>query len=419
MRACAAFVLLLAGLASASEVTLAPDRMLEIGGKRTFVIGLYEYPQDDAILDAVAKAGFNLIHASANRTDLDRLYQRGLFAWINTGDAIDLGKDGSKSDAPLRDMAAAWGSHPALLVWEVPDEALWNCWLSAYAEPLPLLERVDVFQKRAAERCAGLVAGYKALKKLDSHHPVWMNHAALNSIEDLAAFNNAADIVGCDEYPVLPYPTPIVDVSRGLLNLVGTCTTRMQIAAPGKPVWMVLQGTGWTDFDGLFGPKDPSGQRPDFHESRFMAYDVIVRGARGILYWGTHYTPKDSQLWRDLLRVASELSALQPVLSAPDAAVVPTTKASAAILPVNEAVHALGKNVDGRIWWLVVNEYPIPVSCTLSGLDVLDGQSYTDSASGVQAVIQNGAMSLEIPAYGVLVLEPRASGSGPVARPES
>jgi hypothetical protein len=113
------------------------------------------------------------------------------------------------------------------------------------------------------------------------------------------------------------------------------------------------------------------------------------------------------------------LSALQPVLSAPDAAVVPTTKASAAILPVDEAVHALGKNVDGRIWWLVVNEYPIPVSCTLSGLDALDGQSYTDSASGVQAVIQNGAMSLEIPAYGVLVLEPRAFGSGPIARPES
>ena len=397
---------LAAGAALAAEVAIAPDRMLEVNGKRTFIIGLYENPSDDAVLDEVARAGFNLIRASEDKAALDRLHRRGLFAWLNTGGRIDLGKDGAGSDAPLRDMVAAWGSHPALLVWEVPDEALWCCWLAAYDKPLPLLERLDVFRDLAAERCAGFVAGYDALKKIDPMRPVWMNHAALNSIEDLAAFNKGADIVGCDEYPVLPYPTPIFDVSRRGLGMVGTCTERMQAAAPGKPVWMVLQGAGWVDFDGLFGPKDPNGQRPDFHESRFMAYDAIVRGARGILYWGTGYTPKDSQLWRDLMKVARELADLQPVLSAPDASVVPEIKAPALVFWGSQAVQALGKNVDGQTWWLVVNEYPMSVSYTLGNLAGLEGQAYTELASGSRLAVSDGALRNNIPGYGVHILKP-------------
>ena len=50
-----------------------------------------------------------------------------------------------------------------------------------------------------------------------------------------------------------------------------------------------------------------------------MAYDAIVHGARGILYWGTAYTKRDGTLWGDLLKLVRELADLQRVLSAPDA----------------------------------------------------------------------------------------------------
>jgi hypothetical protein len=58
-----------------------------------------------------------------------------------------------------------------------------------------------------------------------------------------------------------------------------------------------------------------------------MAYDAILHGANAILYWGTAYTkpveddgsPANGRprLWRDLLRVARELRALEPALVAP------------------------------------------------------------------------------------------------------
>jgi hypothetical protein len=182
----------------------------------------------------------------------------------------------------------------------------------------------------------------------------------------------------------------------------------MQAAAPGKPVWMVLQGAGWVDFNGLFGPKNPDGQRPTFQESRFMAYDAIVRGARGILYWGTHYVPKDAAMWKDLMKVVRELADLQPVLSAPDADIVPSVKAPALVFWGSQAVQALGKNVDGKTWWLVVNEYPMPVNYTLGNLAAFDGNAYTETGSGARVTVTGGAIRRDISGYGVDILKPCA-----------
>lgn len=393
--------------ASAGRVTIAPDRMLEVDGKRIFPIGLYENPKDDAVLDEVARSGFNLVHSSSAKEELDRLYSRGLYAWVNVGGSIDLGPDGKGSDEGLRNLAAACAQHPALLVWEVPDEALWNCWLQAYAGSEPLLERVSKFQDLVKARSAGFVAGYKAMKQIDPDHPIWANHAALNTIEDLAAFNAGADICGADEYPVLPHPTKPFDVSRLLLGLTGTITERMQAAAPGKPIWMVLQGVGWCDFDGLFGKKDPNGQKPTFEESRFMAYDVIARGARAILYWGTSYIEKDSQLWKDLMRLARELADSQALLSAPDTAIPAKVGASIFLFSVDGQVQVLGKDLNGETWWIVANELPIELSYTIDGLQSLDGKVYVDPAVGCEATVSGGRLALPIKPYGVHILRPK------------
>jgi len=403
-----AFALMLgwAGAGEAADVAIAPDRMLVVNGERTFVLGFYENPSEDAWLDQLAEAGYNLVRCSADGAALDRLHARGLYAWINAGGRFDLGPDGAKDPAPLQEFVQQAGDHPALLVWEMPDEALWFCWVPAYEIDRPIPDCLRDFKERAADKCAGLQAGYQKMKELDPGRPVWMNHAPCNSIEDLAAFNEAADIVGCDIYPLLPYPTRWVDVSRRLLGMVGSQTERMQRAGPGKPVWMVLQGFCWVDIDNLFRHRGTPGQRPTLAESRFMAYDAIVRGARGLLYWGTNYIDKEGAQWQSLLQLGRELSGLQSVLSSPDAAVAPAVEARAMLLPLHEWVRALGKDVGGQVWWLVVNELPVAMRYTLRGLDSLDGTTYTDAFAERQATVTEGALSLPIDGYGVHVLKP-------------
>jgi len=389
--------------------------MIEVEGKRLFVIGLYENPKEDAVLDTVAQAGFNLIRGSEDAGDIERIHQRGMYVWLNTGGRIEIKDPSPERTQPLKEMVERWGKHPALLVWEVPDEALWSCMLGALGQPVPFVQRWKIFQENSAVLSARMKAGYGVLKELDPDHPVWMNHAAGNQLEDLAAINRAADIVGCDEYPLLPYRMWPVDVSHSVLGSIGTCTLRMQAAAPGKPVWMVLQGMSWADIGVIFPKRPGTGQYPTFEESRFMAYDAIVCGARGVLYWGTHTLGKDSPCWHGLLRVARELSDHQALLSAPDAAVRPEveTAATAAtewfsyhVLGTYFNVRALGKQVADKTWWIVVNEMPTPCAYTLRGMKEFDGQAYEETAAGVRMAVNGGSLEGVLPANGVHILKP-------------
>jgi len=468
MRATAVVgIALLLGLAAeavAASVAIAPDRMLVVDGKRTFVLGLYENPPDEHLRNA-AEAGFNLVRSGADREALDRLATFGVFGWVNTGYAIDLSTSRESREERLGTLVTELGSHPSLLVWEVPDEALWNCWYQALrwqvndehktqlsriesltdeglkAELSTRREQADQAHKRgdfeewerlcdsiwqalgedvpgperrltnspgrARTMAAGMVEGYGVLRRLDPEHPVWMNHAPRNSLAQLAEFNRAADIVGCDIYPAPPNRGSHSDLADRSLSAVGAFTTRMQAAAPGKPVFMVLQGFGWGDLS-----KDPDdaalekNRRPTFEETRFMAFDAVVRGARGILYWGTSYIEKDSDLWNDLLTVVRELSELDPVLSAPDADVDLSVAVEETWGSFEEGVVPLAKDVDGELWLLVANEWHDPLGYTLHGLDAVEGTRYVVGSDGREAVVSGGALRLTIGGKDVQVLRP-------------
>ena len=105
---------------------------------------------------------------------------------------------------------------------------------------------------------------------------------------------------------------------------------KMKEASGGKPVWMTLQ-IAWS---GVAPSKDAPGIVPRFPslpQERFMAYQAIVHGARGLVFFGGHLTevctPDDAKagwnwtFWRQVLRpVVHELtsSQLRPALLAPD-----------------------------------------------------------------------------------------------------
>lgn len=458
-------LLLAVGSLAANDVSIANDGMLLLNGDRTFVLGLYENPADDAILDDATRAGFNLIQSAANSEQLDRLHNRGVYAWINVGSSIDLSADAEARKASLKKLADDFAVHPSLLVWEVPDEALWNVWYGAELwrnrdEPKQQDELINALDdkakaeklramraevrkhrsmaeykqaealadtiwrelgkeppqpdlntsnaaERAAKMAAGMLDGYNYLKSICPTHPIWMNHAPRNSVAQRAVFNKAADAVGCDIYPVPPHMGGHSDLADRGLTSVGAFTRLMQDAAPGKPVWMVLQAFSWAELAEKKDDPDLDQQRhPTYNETRFMAYDTIVNGARAILYWGSAYTDRTKPFWGELLNVVRELADLQPVLSAPDADVTLTVTLDETWGSLDRSVRVLPKQTDNGIWLIVVNEWHDPLRYTIGGLIAKEGAVYSDTTTNVSAAVAGGAIALNIPPYGVHVLRP-------------
>jgi hypothetical protein len=451
--------------AGAAKVTVERDGMLNVNGSRLFVVGSYDNPAEDAELKRLVDAGFNLVRSSSDIGALDRLQQHNVYGWVNTGANIDLSQDTETRQAALQSLAGALNAHPALLVWEVPDEALWNCWYEALTwrsqvEPGELRKHIkdvtdeqertkllaqleqsaalrhagrdveaeqladDLWrqmkleppkpgyglgdaQARAEKMCAGMLAGYNKIKEL-AGRPVWMNHAPRNQIEQLAAFNQATDIVGCDIYPV-PYHQDVghSDLTNRYPSCVGAYTDRMQQAAPGKPVWMVLQGFGWGDIKPeLPEPLRAELRRPTLAETRFMAYDAIVHGARGILYWGSQYVEKNSAFYDSLLSVVAELRDMQSILAAPDAVLNISVSHQPTLGSVDRGIVVLAKAAGNAPWLVAVNEWTGPLSCTLHGLDTLNGTTYRERNTHEEITVVNGTASLIIQGEGVRVLEP-------------
>ena len=360
---------------------LSKQRMLLVQGQPRFILGLYENPRDDAQLKQAVEAGFNLIQCAPAAAELDRVRSAGAMAWVNVGAALDLSSDAAARQQKLVETARLLSGHPALLVWEGPDELLWNNWWVTMEQVRPEIDAMrtagqgttelealgrrarDLFDRglyaefekaraefwlkagrpapsgqyhiddasaRVRKSAGGMTAGIRALRKADPAHVIWLNHAPRNSLADLRLYNAAADMAGCDIYPVPPnLACGHSDLPDKGLTSVGAYTERMRQAAPGKACAMVLQGFGWRDLSAKANEHETAvgiGRRPTWAESRFMAYDAIVHGANAILYWGTAYMkPAEGDiagakvrppLWYDLLRVARELRALEPALVA-------------------------------------------------------------------------------------------------------
>ncbi len=449
--------------AHAADVQFDADRMAVVNGQRTFILGLYETFGQPASYDAVVDAGFNLVPAPPTAAALDDLHKRGLFAWLHLGDSVDLSDDRANRETQLKSLVDQFGQHPALLAWEVPDEALWNAWYAPVQwrtldEPLQLAtlasgskskrasavnqksieqlkalyaagkyeegeQAADALWKalgkeqphpelsisqspiRAEKLRKGLIEGYRFLKSIDAETPVWINHAPRNQIATLAAFNECADIVGCDMYPAPSFGHDHSDIADQTLSAVGAYTDRMQAASPNKPVWMVLQGFGWEDLLKEGGLHETRYRRPTAYELRFMAYDAIVHGARGVLYWGTSQIEKPSRLWSDLLALVRELADLQPVLAAPVAELRPTLTVGETWGSVDRGLQMLVKERDGHLTLIIVNEWNERLDYRITGLESLEGQTFMDKTQNVRLAVANGQFNSRIPGYGVHVLQ--------------
>ena len=349
-------------------------------GRPWFPLGIYTAPETEEACKELADAGFDLVRLHAlpgpvMTHALDLLRTHGLRAWVPLSARLQFAEgDVAKKQDFLRKLVAAVGSHPGLALWESRDEPAWG--------------------GRAAR---GLRQGYLFLRNLDANRPIWTNHAPRNRIATLAFYNQATDIAGCDVYPVPP-PCNQSNLPNKTLSVVGDETAKSVDSVAGdKPVFMVLQAFAWR---ALSRRDDPEAVYPTFAESRFMAYDAIVAGARGILYWGIHATPRPSRFWSDLKSVVSELRAVTPALEA-----LPVEGDTAArIVPDSRAVALSHRKVAGHDLLIVVNRtgerqairIHVPGAAGTTSWHVLfdaDASSLTGSD-----------MTVALPTWGVLLL---------------
>jgi hypothetical protein len=326
-----------------STVAIDATGCLVIDGQKVFPIGLSEAPPlggktrdgRDAWAE-VASAGANFIRTglrewnlqqidnqiAAERARMDAAAAHGLYCWPRLGNAGNLpppAADGQPSvnEQLLVKIANGLKTHAALGAYKGVDEPAWG-----------------------GTPAAGLARARTRLRAIDADHPIVITQAPLGTVASLVPYRPAFDITGADIYPVAYPPGQHSDLPNKDISVVGDVTKKMINAAGAKPVWMTLQ-IAWSGIS-------PNQQRPDLvprfptlQEERFMAYQAIVDGARGLVFFGGQLTqvmrPRDAQLgwnwafWEFVLRpLLVELTSpsVLPALIAPVAQAALTASAA-------------------------------------------------------------------------------------------
>jgi hypothetical protein len=255
---------------------------------------------------------------AAERQVLDAAAAHHLHAWLQLGGVADLPPSTtppSANEQLLVRIANGLKGHAALGVYKGVDEP---------ANP----------NAPAPVPPDGLVRAYQKLKATDPNHPVVITQAPLGTEASLEPYRPAFDITGADIYPVSYPPGVHSDLPNKDISVVGDVTRKMVTAGGGKPVWMTLQ-IAWSGVMPNQTRPDIVPRFPTFLEERFMAYQAIVAGARGLVFYGGNFTqimrPRDANLgwnwafWQMVLRpLVTELmsDSVRPALVAPNAAPV-------------------------------------------------------------------------------------------------
>ena len=389
-------------------------------GKRFLPFGSYFLPKEDAMLKEMVNAGFNLFQCHS-KADLDRVQKAGAQGWISL--------PFHEGDSPrLKELANSVAGHPALAVWEGPDELVWNftakvVWEGPYDElgwrvtPYShkvLLEWLTLTPEAlrfAKEQSAIIMPNVaKAVAYIRSVDPnnlqVWINEAEPSDMGYVWQYMDVIDITGCDFYPVRSSLTEGSMKPRKRMQDIGKNAGRWTVTSQGKPVWMVLQAFSWHELGVLDDRwKNLPVAYPSFEESRYMAYDVIANGTKGILYWNLGFLTSEP-FRQSLYGLARELNALQPFLSTDPKPIHITTH-----LPVQDANNRVAGTARqyGRDWMVaLVNESDTTQHAAIvSGLDLLHGQQLVQLYGEDEIIVKNGKFVTQLKPFEVKVYATR------------
>lgn len=337
--------------------------VLRRNGHPLFTLGMYERPRNDDEWAAWSKAGVNLVCCST-REHLDAAHRWGMFGWVPVPMILAPEDDGAELAERIRSLA----DHPALAVWEAPDEAIWHAhrqptnWATKRLWSLPPEDQKSV-QERLDAVVHGLARGSTLVRSIDPGCPLWLNESGANQLT-LARCVSSLDIVSVDAYPVPPRIEKPV-------HHIGLDIDRFRAVAPNKEVWMVEQAFSWNN---LY-PERKKAEAPVYptlEESRFMAWQAILHGATGLLWWGSSYEDRPAQIVDTVMQVVSEISRLNEYLIGGEVfsvRVVADTRAyPATALGIGHICRRAG---DGTLL-VLANEDPFDQEAIITGVDWLD-----------------------------------------------
>jgi len=264
---------------------------------------------------------------ATERARLDAAAAHGLQCWVWLGSLTNLPPGApSAQERLLTQVVEGLRAHPALGAWKGQDEPR------------------NPFNASLSIPAANLARGHRAVNALDPDHSLVIVQAPRGTVKGLIPYRPAFDITGVDIYPVGYPPGTHTDQKNKDISVVGDVARWFQQAAGSKPFWMTLQ-IAWS---GVIPTSEKPGLVPRFPsapELRFMAYQAIANGARGLVFFGGHLTevmsPADARAgwnwsyWEEALRpLVQEFASdsLAPALTAP--ATKATVVASSADLEI-------------------------------------------------------------------------------------
>ncbi len=349
----------------AAQVTIGRDNIIQVNGETVFPIGFTLAPPpggktpagDDAYREI--KSNGAVFHrcgpgprqwGAEAEAKLDRLLEASAQADLLCGVSIaDLQAPAdAETEQELRRLVRKYKDHPGVGYWKGADEPEWG--------KVPV-ERVRRF--------------YEIVRELDPSHPVWITQAPRGTIESLKRYDPFYDIGAIDIYPIGYPPGGHSHLPNKNISVAGDYARWLrEITGGRKPFWMILQ-ISWS---GVIKP-GRTLRFPTLPEERYMTYQSIINGARGLGYFGGNLEPsmneRDKKLgwnWTFYSRV------LKPVLQelAPDSPLHPALVAPDSKLPLRiegaPDVEFCTREAGGRIFILAAKREGATVQAKFSGL---------------------------------------------------
>ncbi len=396
-----------------SVVTINADKVMVINGRKVFPIALSPGPPNFGMtpvgydaMEELSNAGA-LISRIVQTTDwnsgliatqqaaLDWAAQHGMYGMVNLRELSVFAAGNATTEASLRSLVSQFKNHPALALWKNKDEAWWG-----------------------GTSVADLQRGYDVIKQEDANHPVEQTHAPRGTVADLQPYNVAADILALDIYPVGVPPGANSLLANKEISMVGDYTQFLsQIANGQKQFWMVEQ-IAWSGVT----PPSKTLVFPTLRQSRYMAYQAIINGARGLMFFGgniaTTLNAQDALLgwnwtfWNDVLKPViqqvGDHGVLAPALVAPNSA-LPITSIGATAPDVEFCV----REVPPYLYILACKREGATANVTFTGLPawVGTGEVLFESPRTVSA--QSGQFSDTFAPFDVHVYQFSQSNQSP------
>jgi hypothetical protein len=272
---------------SRSTVSVDASGGFVIEGRPTFLIALSDGPSLAGRTPAglpgpaeVVRAGVNLVRVGPAWTGWTARELAQVRAWERT--AVRLG---IHIWARLNTFAATqprWvgDAHLTDVVHELTRGrfaagiGLWQGADEPWSRGIPARSLAFVYCRVTSRGAPGACAGEPVL---DRRHPVVTILAASGTASELAPYSDVTDTLGVDVYPLT-----LKNADSPDLHQVGVWTRTIAGLSRDHSVWTTLQICSTHAYDRQTG----AYVLPSADQERYMVYDAIINGARGIAFFG-------------------------------------------------------------------------------------------------------------------------------------